>query len=212
MPESAKEASPKLRHAARLLGRLARLLRPYWRRLGKGIVLGFFTSFIAMALPYLTKLLIDKVYPTQDVSLMHVLVGGILAISVGQALMRMIQGYYTLHVNARLSNAVRLLFFNHLQHLSMRFFDEHRVGEITSRFGDVSKALASVTSVFQTVFLQGMYLLLVPPFLFLLEWKLALVAIITVPLVALVTGLSARLLRKYWKRSSGRLMHTAFRI
>jgi ABC-type bacteriocin/lantibiotic exporter with double-glycine peptidase domain len=155
-----------------------------------------------MAPPYISKLLIDEVYPSQDVSLMHVLVGGIFAAMATRAIMRALQGYYTLYVNARLSNATRLLFFNHLQHLRPEFFDHHEVGEINSRFQDIKKALDSVNQTFSTLFTDGVYLLIVPPFLFYLQWKLALVALITIPLAVTLVVLAGRYLRTYWKKST----------
>lgn len=199
---SSQTEIPTLRKASKYFVRLVGLIRPYWGALLKSMSLGLFIGVIGMVSPYLSKLLIDEVYPSQDVTLMHILVGGILALSVSTRLVGAIQGYYSMYVNTRLSNALQLLFFNHLQHLPMRFFDDHRVGEILSRFRDVGSSLGSVTHVFQTVLVQGIYLFIVPPILFFLHWQLALIAVIGIPLTAIITTLSGRLLRKYWKRSA----------
>jgi len=193
---------PTLREAAQQFSRLVRLIRPYWTPLIKGMLLALVLGMVGMVSPYLTKLLIDEVYPTENVTLMHVLVGGVLALTLASTLLGTIRSFFTLYVNTRLSIATRLLFFNHLQHLHTRFFEEHRVGEINSRFQDVGRALESLTKVFQTLFVDGVYLLLVPPFLFFLEWRLALVAIICLPLTFLITALSGPILRRYWKRTS----------
>jgi ABC-type bacteriocin/lantibiotic exporter with double-glycine peptidase domain len=170
--------------------------------LTKIFLLGPVVGVLGMATPYITKLLIDEVYPAQDVTLMHVLVGGLLAISVTSSVLRAIQQYYSLYINTELSNATRLLFFDHLQHLKPRFYDRHEVGEINSRFGDVKKSLDSIKEIFGTIFTQGSYLLIVPPFLFYLEWRLALVALITIPLSVGVVALAGRYLRKYSKKSA----------
>jgi ABC-type bacteriocin/lantibiotic exporter with double-glycine peptidase domain len=182
--------------------RLLRVIRPYWGPLAKGMVLGLVLGLFGMASPYLSKLLIDEVYPTRNVTLMHVLVGGIFAFAVASTVMGAIRGYFTTYTTSHLSNATSLLFFNHLQHLRPRFFDEHRVGEIMSRFGDVRSSLQSVSKVFETLFVNGAYLILVPPFLFLLQWKLAIVSLITIPVTVVLTTLSARIMRRYWKRSA----------
>lgn len=182
--------------------RLIRLIRPYWGPLVKGMALGLVLGMIGMITPYLSKLLIDEVYPTRSITLMHVLVAGLLAVAVAQGVMGAIRGYFTMFTTAHLTNATGLLFFNHLQHLRIRFFDEHRVGEIMSRFGDVRTSLGTVSRVFETLFVNGAYLILVPPFLFLIQWKLAIVSLITIPLTMLITTMSARLMRKYWKQSA----------
>ncbi len=197
-----QEEVPSLRQAVRQFGRLVRLIRPYWKPLAQGMMLALVLGLVGMVTPYLTKLLIDEVYPTEDVSLMHVLVGGIVALGLSSTLLGTLRGYFTLYIDTRLNNATRLMFFNHLQHLTVRFFDQHQVGEINSRFMDVGRALESISRVFQTIFVQGAYLFLVPPVLFWLEWRLALVAIIGLPLTLSVTALSGRIMRKYWKRTS----------
>ena len=194
------DAAPPLRDAVNQYRRLLVLLRPYWGRLVRSMLLALVIGLIGMAPPYLSKLLVDEVYPSRDVTLMHVLVGGLLAVAVSVATMESIRNYFQFQVSARLSDAASLLFFNHVQHLRARFFEQHQVGEVMSRFVDVRQALGTVSKAFGTVFVQGVYLVLVPPFLFLLEWRLALVALAFAPLTVGITLLSARVLRVYFKR------------
>jgi len=202
MPPVQPKDIPPLREAFQQFLRLLRLIRSYWGPLIKGMVLGLVLGVFGMITPYLSKLLIDEVYPTRNITLMQVLVAGILVVAVAQAVMGAIRAYFTNYTTSHLANATSLLFFNHLQHLRTRFFDEHRVGEIISRFADVRNSLSSVSRVFETLFVNGVYLVLVPPFLFLLQWKLAIVSLITVPLTVLITTASARLLRRFWKKSA----------
>jgi ABC-type bacteriocin/lantibiotic exporter with double-glycine peptidase domain len=202
MPPSQPAEIPPLREAFQQFLRLLRVIRPYWTPLLKGMALGLVLGVFGMVTPYLSKLLIDEVYPSRNVTLMHVLVLGIMSVSIAQAVMGAIRGYFTTYTTSHLSNATSLLFFNHLQHLRVRFFDEHRVGEIMSRFGDVRNSLNSVSRVFETLFVNGVYLFIVPPFLFLLQWKLAIVSLITIPLTVALTTLSARVLRRFWKKSA----------
>ena len=193
---------PSLKESFRLFKRLVLLIKPYWKPIIKGILIGVVIGLIGMITPYMTKLLIDKVYPTQNVSLMHVIVLGLLAFSITSVIIKLIQGYYNLYFNSKMGQETSLMFFNHLQKLKIRFFDNHRVGEIMSRFSDVSGSLQSVNNVFQTVFVNGIYLFLVPPFLFLINWKLAIVSIVSVPLTVITITLTGKILRKYWKKTS----------
>lgn len=202
MPPGKPADIPPLREAFQQFLRLLRLIRPYWGSLGRGMALGLVLGLLGMVTPYLSKLLVDQVYPTRNLTLMNVIVAGVFSISIATALMGAVRGYFTAVITSKLGNATSLLFFNHLQHLTVRFFDEHRVGEIMSRFSDVRSSLNSVSKVFETVFVNGVYLLIVPPFLFLLQWQLALISLVTVPLTVGLTTISARVMRKYWKRSS----------
>jgi ABC-type bacteriocin/lantibiotic exporter with double-glycine peptidase domain len=202
MPPVQHADIPPLREAFQQFLRLLRLIRSYWGPLIKGMVLGLVLGVFGMVTPYLSKLLIDEVYPTRNLTLMQVLVAGILVMAVASAVMSAIRAYFTNYTTSHLSNATSLLFFNHLQHLRTRFFDEHRVGEIISRFADVRNSLNSVSRVFETLFVNGVYLVLVPPFLFLLQWKLAIVSLITIPVTVIITTTSSRLLRRFWKKSA----------
>ena len=162
------------------------------------LVLGLF----GLVPPFLTKLLIDLVYPTGDVDLLQVLVLAGLSLALAGAILGALRSFYTTYVDSRLSSATRLLFFNHLQHLPPRFFHQNQVGEINSRFQDVAMALRTLSDLFRTVFVQGIYLLLVPPVLFWLEWRLAILALLSVPLVTGLTALSGSKLRPHWRRTS----------
>ncbi|HEX8831727.1 MAG TPA: hypothetical protein VF705_11195, partial [Longimicrobium sp.] len=82
MPPTQPADIPPLREAFQQFLRLLRLIRSYWGALGKGMVLGLVLGLFGMVTPYLSKLLIDEVYPTRNLTLMHVLVGGILAFAV----------------------------------------------------------------------------------------------------------------------------------
>jgi ABC-type bacteriocin/lantibiotic exporter with double-glycine peptidase domain len=193
---------PSTRDTLRHLWRLTRLIRSYWPKLVKGMVIGIVLGLLGMLAPYVSKLLIDEVYPTGSVTLMHVLVMASLALAVSQAVLGAVRSYFVLHVSSHLQQAANLYFFNHLLHLRLRFFEEQRVGEVMSRFSDVRSCLGSLTSAYETVFVSGVYLLLVPPFLFLLQPKLALVSLIAMPLTIGTTIASAKILRGYWKQST----------
>jgi ABC-type bacteriocin/lantibiotic exporter with double-glycine peptidase domain len=191
---------PPVREALSQYRRLLVLLRPYWGSLFRSVLLGLVVGLVGMGAPYLSKLLIDEVYPSRDGTLMQVLVVSLLVLAVTVAAMDGIRGYFQTHVSARLTNAASLLFFNHVQHLRPRFFEQRQVGEMMSRFGDVRMAISSASRGMGTVFVQGAYLLLVPPFLFLLEWRLALVVMAFAPLTIGVTLLSGRMIRTYYRR------------
>jgi ATP-binding cassette subfamily B protein len=163
---------PTYRQTFRYLVRIFLLIRPYWKGLGKGLLLGVMVSAMGLVTPYITKLYVDDVYPARDLGLMHMLVAGMLTFTVASSLMGSIRGYYTQTVNAQLTRAVSLLYFNHLQHLPIRFFDQHRVGEVMSRFGDVRSSLNAATVSQTTV--NGTFLMIVLPILLAMNWQPAL--------------------------------------
>ena len=184
----------------RQFSRLFWLLKPHHKSIVKAMLIGPIIGLLSIAPPYFTKLLFDQVALSYDVTLMQVLVAGIVAFSLTAALSEALLHYYSNYLNIKLENTTQLLFFNHIQHLPLSFFQNREVGEISSRFGEVKAALGSVHAFFNIVFGQGILLLLVPPFLFYLNWKLALVALIAVPLSSAVIYWISNKLRSSWQQ------------
>jgi ABC-type bacteriocin/lantibiotic exporter with double-glycine peptidase domain len=93
------------------------------------------------------------------------------------------------------------VFFNHLQHLTVRFFDEHRVGEVMSRFQDIRTSFQTVSSIFDTIMTSGTFLVLVPPLLLFMNFKLALISLTVVPLTTVVSTVSSHWVRRFSKQN-----------
>ena len=81
-----RDDTPTLREAAGYAWRLLLLIKPFWSRLVRGLALGFVLGLFGLGIPYLTKLFVDDVYPSQDVALMHVLVAAVAGISIATGL------------------------------------------------------------------------------------------------------------------------------
>lgn len=191
-----------LREILRYLARLAQLIRRHWPGLFRGVILTLIVALFSMAGPYVSKLLIDNAYPARDVGLMEALVTGLLVLTISTTWMSALQGYFGQIIQARLGSATALLFFNHVQHLPVAFFDTHQVGEVLSRFTDVRSAIATFSNAFETVLTSILFLVLVPPFLVFLNWKLALLSVVVVPLTTAVTILTSRYVRRYYQQSA----------
>lgn len=170
--------------------------------MGRSFVLGAIVALVALIPPYFTKLYFDNVYPARDAALLETLVIGTLAFSTTSAILGAIRGYYGQVIASKMGSAVGLMYFNHLQHLPTRFFDERRVGEVMSRLNDMRTSLTSVSRVFQTLLMNSIYLVLVPPFLMALNWKLSILALVSTPLVAAITAGTSRITRRYMKRTA----------
>ncbi|MCA2982126.1 peptidase domain-containing ABC transporter [Gemmatimonas sp.] len=178
------------------------LVRSYWSGMAQSFLLSALVGVLGLVAPYASKLYFDNVYPARDVGLLRALVAGVAAFSIASALMGAVRGYYTQVITARMSGAVALMYFNHLQHLPMRFFEDHRVGEVMSRIGDMRSALSTVSRMLQTVFMSGIYVLLVPPFLLALNWKLSLLSLVATPIVVAVSVGTSRISRRFMKQTA----------
>ncbi|MDB4915097.1 MAG: cyaB [Gemmatimonadetes bacterium] len=191
---------PTTREALAFFWRLVQLMRPFWGLLAKGTAMSISISVVGMITPYFSKIYFDRVYPTRDITLLQVLVVGSVTLTITSAFMTAVRGYYSMSIGAQLNRSISLMFFNHLQHLTIRFFDQHRVGEIYSRFGNVSASIKTVTGTFETVMLNCAFLILVPPLLLFMNPRVALLSLITVPITTTLSTISSRWVRRYSQR------------
>jgi ABC-type bacteriocin/lantibiotic exporter with double-glycine peptidase domain len=191
---------PKSSETVGLFFQLFRLVKPYHKHILKGILVGPIIGLLSIAPPYFTKLLFDRVADNHDFSLMMLLVCGIMAFSIASAISEAVLKYYTSYLNIKLENTTQLLFFNHIQHLPFSFFYKRQVGEISSRFQETKDALGSIHAFINVFVGQGVYLLIVPPFLFLLNWKLGLAALIALPFSTASIYYMSQKLRDSWQK------------
>lgn len=180
----------------RLAWRLFRLVRPHWHRLWKGLWMGCLVAGVGLAAPLLTKLLVDEAYPSRDVGFMHMLVLGTFVLAAGRLLMNGVRTLYTQVLGQRLAAEVGVTYYDHLLRLPVSFFDGRPVGEILARGGDLQRGLSFVTTAFQTMVVSGSQLVLLPPILLMLEWRLALLVLVLAPLTALISFAGGRILRR----------------
>src|SRR5215213_3457484 len=98
------------------------------------------------------------------------------------------------YIGHRILLKLRREMFDHLQKLSLSFYDRHEVGRVMSRVtSDVTSLQELMTSGFLTVFADIAGLIVVVVILMSRDWQLALVAFAVVPvLVALMTFWSQR--------------------
>jgi ATP-binding cassette subfamily B protein len=150
---------------------------------------GFHTVFA-----YSLKLIIDNVLnTTNNPPLSWILVGVLIAFVIMTGA-TMGGEYVNARANALILNDIRRRMHLQLQRLSADFYIKTRLGDILTRFsGDIKALEAGYTQAFLNTILTGLGLLINIPFLFYLEWRLALLAVFTLPiLLAVVSRLVTR--------------------
>src|SRR5579864_2101850 len=177
----------------RKLRGLIELLSPYrWR------VLAMFVSLVAatgaaLAPAPLAKLAIDTGIRRHDVAALDWIVAGFLASALLYAVASYAQTYLVGWVGQRALQDLRLRLFAHLQRLSIGFYSRNRAGVIISRLTNDVEALDQLVSDgMATLFQSSLTLLGVVAILLVLDFHLALLTFIALPLLAL-GGLAFRI-------------------
>ncbi len=176
---------------------IIQLLRPYWRYIGQSLAVGIFALFLQIPGPYFTKILIDDVYPHKDWNLLvfALLLGA--AISTGLGGVNFLSGYFGQCVGLRIGFDFQSRFYRHVQSLDFSFFDQRETGEILSRFRDMKSSISSIIGIINTFIMNSLQLLIFPPILFFINWKLALISLAVLPFDTLLVVVTRKYLRRY---------------
>lgn len=196
-----REASFTYAETLQQLMRLGGMLRPYWRKHLWSLALGVLMTLFGLVPPYITKLLVDEVYVSKDKLLLFTLLCASFVLTMTSATVGAVRNYYSQVVGGQMTNAMQQMFFSHLLNLPISFHDGRRTGEMLARVGDAQASLGTIARLLSTLFSSGLQLLVVPPLLILLNWRLTLLSLIAMPLVTAVSVFAGRYLREYSRAS-----------
>ncbi|MDP1858932.1 MAG: ABC transporter ATP-binding protein [Gemmatimonadaceae bacterium] len=167
--------SPDLRRA---LG----YVRPYWRRLLPMVGLSVVSTGLSLAMPLLSKLLVDRALIGRDVRVLVLAMAGFLGLTLAGFVVNVVSGLQYTRVSVDILFDMRLALFRHLQQLSPRYYAQTPIGQIASRVnsdvGEIQRVAAEVALAWvgQVLFLVGSIVMLI-----LLDVRLFLVGLIALP-------------------------------
>jgi ATP-binding cassette subfamily B protein len=167
-----------------MLLRILRYFRPYWREGSFVLVTVAAIATIGLVPPLLIRSIIDVALPNADATLLALLVLGMVGAPTVGGLLGVVQNYLNTQISQRVMFDLRNDLYSHVQSLSLRFFTSVKTGEIMSRLNNdvsgVSRVIGDTITqnVFQVFVLVSTVFLMVQ-----MEWRLALMSLIVVPLV-----------------------------
>ncbi len=171
---------------AGFLKHIAVFLYPYWARCILIFFLILMQSAYYIVLPICYKLIFDRVIGEKDGEFLVLILSGMLIGFVLVTLAELTQSYFSAGLGTDAINDIRLKMFNHLQRLSSGFYTRAQGGDLLSRFTNDLNAVehAVTTSLYYLCFYTILSFLSVA-LLFFIEWRLALLTVLALPLGAL---------------------------
>jgi ATP-binding cassette subfamily B protein len=172
----------------RRLSMLVRFTLPYRTRTIFSIGSLLLATAFALAPPLLSKYAVDDGIRQHDLAKLWWIVGAFLLFGLLSWGMSYVQTYLTGWVGERILADLRNHLFDHLQDLSLGFYERNRAGVIISRLTNDVEAIDQlvtdgVTSLVQnTLTLVGTAILL-----FILDWRLALATLVVIPFMSVAT-------------------------
>ncbi|MBE6378577.1 MAG: ABC transporter ATP-binding protein [Lentisphaerae bacterium] len=163
-------------------GKVWEILTPYRSMLYGSIISLILFNLTALGLPWMLKISIDRILPNADELLFWVLACVMLIIYLMRSLLRYIACYTIDYLGVRVMIDLRQKVFSHLQSLSLRFYEEYRTGKLISNvISDVAMLQVLIRTltqlgeqVFQLIIISGLLLVI--------NWQLALLVFLTIPI------------------------------
>ncbi len=175
------------------LQRLLTYLQPFRLQLGVVVALVVTSTLLSLLGPYLIGVIIDQFISTGDLLGLTQTTLLMVATYLGQALTSMASGWIMVTIAQRVLKDLRKELFEHLQTLSLSFFDRRPVGDLMSRLTNdvdaVNQALTQNVTRLITNLLTSVGVLLI---MFRLNSWLALGSLLVFPVMIGVTAFVAR--------------------
>jgi len=185
---------------ARLLRRLLLYLRPYRGLTALAVLLLLGGAGLALIGPLLTQRALDVAIPLRDTGLLGTLAAVFLAALVLEFMVEYGQTLLTTYLGQRVMYDLRMQIFDHLQRLSISYFDRNPVGRLMTRVtSDVETLNELFSSGVVTVFGDVFTLLAIMTMMLWIDWRLALVTFAVIPVV----WLTARVFRRRVRQAFG---------
>jgi ATP-binding cassette subfamily B protein len=106
---------------------------PYWRRLALVAALSLVSTALALVLPYLSKVLVDRALIGRDVTALYQTVAWFAVSALAGFAITAITGLRYTRVSAEILFDMRLAVYRHLQALSPRFYARTALGDVLAR-------------------------------------------------------------------------------
>lgn len=221
MTDSSLSASPSsLKIYFRLLG----YVRPYISLFLISIVgflifastqpmLGYILKYFVDGLSNPEAVLFPSVPYLRDLQLLQAVPLLIILIAAWQGLGSYLGNYFLAKVSLGLVHDLRVQLFNNLLVLPNRYFDKHNSGHLISRITfNVTMVTGAATDAIKVVIREGMTVIFLFASLLFMNWRLTLVMVAILPLIAIMVRTASKKFRKQSKKiqlAMGDVTHVA---
>jgi ATP-binding cassette subfamily B multidrug efflux pump len=173
----------------RVTGRLLRYLKPYWKLAAVALALTFVTNILISLQPYFTKIAVDDFITPKKTDGIWLFAFLFFCLFLFRFIFSYIQEILLNVVGQRVMFDLRTQIYTKLQYQEVSYYDKNPVGRIITRItSDVDALNELFTSGVIDVLGDLVIIFAIIGMMFWLDWKLALVTLITVPLLFTATN------------------------
>ena len=185
---------------SRVIGKLPRYLAPVKKWIGLGAGGMLVRTLTTLAAPYLVGIATNRIL-SKDLSGLGMIVIWFVIISLLTWGGQYLENVYLAYAGQAIIYRMRTEMFDHLQRLSLSFFDRNKVGKLMSRVqNDVSQIQELVTQGILTMLTSLLTLVGIAVIMIILDWRLALYTLTVIPFMIVLTILWQKYARKAFIR------------
>ncbi len=177
--------------------RLLGYLKPYRRRVMLSVFLLLCQSITPSIMPvFILRYLLDDVLPHKNFGALNIIGWSVFALYAVRGVISFALNYLIGWLGQRIVFDLRFQSYRHLNRLSLAYYDTRQTGKIISRLmSDIDFIQQMISGGFITFMADLMSVVVVLGFLFHIQWRLALVALIAMPFYVLNYKLFIRHIR-----------------
>jgi len=191
----------------RLLSKLGGYLKAETPILIVSVFISILTTALALVPPMLTKSLVDDILPNRDRQALAMVAILLVGVHVVRFTFAGFRGYMLRAAGNRIVSGIRRDVYKKAQFLPMRFYDKTSTGAVINRIsGDTATLQAFMLRITQEVVVQFFKMIGIIVIMLCINWKLTLLSLFPVPLVAIGSRIFRKKIapfyRRIWRRSS----------
>lgn len=173
----------------KVIRRLLRYLKPYWRLAAVALVLTLVTNILISTQPYFTKMAVDDYITPRNTDGIWTFAFAFFGLFLFRFVFSYLQEVLLNNVGQRVMYDLRSEIFTKLQRQEVAYYDRYPVGRIITRItSDVDALNEMFTAGVIDVLGDLVVIFAILGWMFFIDWKLAIVSLITIPLLFTATN------------------------
>lgn len=199
MPNDQKESF--MQSSVRIYARLLGYVKPYWVPFAISIIGFVIFASSQPAMAWVLKYFVDGLNGGENAQFFGVpMIWGfplfIICVALYQGIGSFLGNYYIAKVSLGVVHDLRTALFNNFLTLPNRYFDNHSSGHLVSRVTfNVTMVTGAATDAIKVIFREGMSVIFLFGYLLWMNWKLTLVLIAILPIIALMVNSTSKKFR-----------------
>ena len=185
----------------KLVSKFAKHLAPQKYILIIALILSAIVTAVNLLPPFLTKLLVDDVIENSKQKMLYMIVALLLGAHLTHYILAAVKNYMLRIAGHKILLSLRNEVYEKAQYLPMSFYDKTSTGSVINRINsDTNTLQAFMMRVTQEVVVQFFTLIGIVIIMLTMNWKLTLLSLIPVPLVAFIARKFSRKILPYYRR------------